>query len=423
MALVMVAAAAIALLRGAGPQRAAAEFDRAGLPRFGAMSITVDAAGAGGALQAGRRLQAALDTAPAGGRIVLAPGTYRGRFHLGDRPLELIGSAGAEHTRLESDGAPGPVLTIQGAGADTRLQGITFSGGRGPDGAGLHLLGADPAVVSCIFRANEGGGAVLDRSGASFEACRFLSNVGATMGAGLRAVDSTPILVECEFDSNQARSGGGGIYAIGGETVLIRSTVARNTALQGAWGGGIFADSGKLRLMDSEVRFNTSHAQGAGVYMNGGSARIERCDFLGNLSESAWSLFTRDGTVDLVASRLCGDRERNLAGDTVRERDVQFLQTCWSDCNRNGIPDEQEIASGLATDCDGSGMPDACKLDCNENGIPDVCEIARGLARDCNANGIIDSCEIAWGLAEDANHNFQIDECEQAAAAAAAAGR
>ena len=127
--------------------------------------------------------------------------------------------------------------------------------------------------------------------------------------------------------------------------------------------------------------------------------------------------------MDLVASRLCGDRERNLAGDTVRERDVQFLQTCWSDCNRNGIPDEQEIASGLATDCDGSGMPDACKLDCNENGIPDVCEIARGLARDCNANGIIDSCEIAWGLAEDANHNFQIDECEQAAAAAAAAGR
>jgi len=53
-----------------------------------------------------------------------------------------------------------------------------------------------------------------------------------------------------------------------------------------------------------------------------------------------------------------------------------------TDCNGNGVPDEEEIASGDAPDCNGNGIPDECDVDSgrspdvNRNGIPDECEDA-----------------------------------------------
>ena len=68
-----------------------------------------------------------------------------------------------------------------------------------------------------------------------------------------------------------------------------------------------------------------------------------------------------------------------------------------TDCNRNGVPDECDLASGTA-DCNANGVPDACDLqqgspDCNGNQIPDSCDIADKVMEDCNANGIGDQCE------------------------------
>jgi hypothetical protein len=50
------------------------------------------------------------------------------------------------------------------------------------------------------------------------------------------------------------------------------------------------------------------------------------------------------------------------------------------DCNGNGIPDDQDIASGFSEDCNG-------------NGVPDECDIASGTSADANGNGIPDECE------------------------------
>ncbi|GAJ01616.1 unnamed protein product, partial [marine sediment metagenome] len=51
------------------------------------------------------------------------------------------------------------------------------------------------------------------------------------------------------------------------------------------------------------------------------------------------------------------------------------------DCNRNGVPDECDIADGNS-------------LDCNANGIPDECDIARGRSSDENEDGVPDECQI-----------------------------
>ncbi|HVP12811.1 MAG TPA: dockerin type I domain-containing protein, partial [Phycisphaerae bacterium] len=142
---------------------------------------------------------------------------------------------------------------------------------------------------------------------------------------------------------------------------------------------------------------------------------------------------------------------------TAGSREVDWLQ----DCNRNGIPDVNDIANASSQDCDhnfipdecdigacdpndpnqvwcrdvnSNGVPDGCEPDCNKNGIPDAWDIANcdpndpnqvwcrdinsndipdGCEVDCNKNGIPDSWEIAQNLVDDCNANGVPDECER----------
>ena len=50
--------------------------------------------------------------------------------------------------------------------------------------------------------------------------------------------------------------------------------------------------------------------------------------------------------------------------------------------------------------------------DCNDNGIADNEEIAMGFAKDCNGNGRPDECDIAYGSSPDGDNNGIPDECE-----------
>jgi len=116
-----------------------------------------------------------------------------------------------------------------------------------------------------------------------------------------------------------------------------------------------------------------------------------------------------------------GDREALMS---------MFLDWCApqvTDCNGNGIPDDEDIASGTSEDCNENAVPDECETnDCNENGVPDDCDIADSTSEDCNANaipdecepndcngnGVPDDCDIADSTSEDCNANAIPDECE-----------
>lgn len=69
------------------------------------------------------------------------------------------------------------------------------------------------------------------------------------------------------------------------------------------------------------------------------------------------------------------------AGGTVFF-DVDVDPCAITDCNKNGVPDHDEIAACAPED-------PACR-DCNKNRLPDVCELAAG---DCDENGVLDECQ------------------------------
>lgn len=95
---------------------------------------------------------------------------------------------------------------------------------------------------------------------------------------------------------------------------------------------------------------------------------------------------------------------------------------CDPDCNRNGRPDDLDIAGGYSIDCDRNGIPDECDVagaagnDCNANGVPDRCE------PDTDGDGIIDACDNCPATAdagqEDADGDGRGDACDNCPAAA-----
>ena len=82
------------------------------------------------------------------------------------------------------------------------------------------------------------------------------------------------------------------------------------------------------------------------------------------------------------------------------------------DCNNNGIPDIDDVASGFSADCNLNGVPDECEEDCNLNGQPDSCDISGGLATDCDLDGTLDSCQLSAGTATDCDGDGVLDSCE-----------
>ncbi len=147
---------------------------------------------------------------------------------------------------------------------------------------------------------------------------------------------------------------------------------------------------------------------------------------------STWTQQTRFNCLDGQAEKLFGNSVAiygttallGANGDDIgtplriNQGSAYIFNLSPIDCNNNGIPDSEDIASGISQDCNANNIPDSCDivtgfaLDCNANGIPDSCDIATGFAKDCNLNSIPDSCDIASGM-PDTDSDGRLDSCER----------
>jgi len=87
------------------------------------------------------------------------------------------------------------------------------------------------------------------------------------------------------------------------------------------------------------------------------------------------------------------------------EQDVYFLRIGMIDCNGNGHPDDEDIATGRSEDCNNDQLPDECSPDCDHDAVPDVCQILAG-APDCDGNHWLDACQ------RDLDGDGLIDTCD-----------
>jgi predicted outer membrane repeat protein len=386
--------------RGAG-----AEFVRAGLSPMALADGVIDVPGEL------PTLEAALRQVPDGGTIRLAPGVHLGAVDASGRSVRIEG-AGAALCEVRGFGRA-PVLSFRGEDSDrVELSGFTVIGGSGAEGCGIAVVGMQIDARDLRVAANEGGGARLVDSRGRFADCIFEGTRTRGSGGAVRAEGCTLDFISCAFTGNVAETFGGAVYGAGGTVAVMSCTLDGNATRSGAWGGAVFGEGAVLELHGSDFARNRSQEAGGAVFVLGGVADVSKCTFESNFSDEGRGIFSRGAGVRIAGSRLCGAFEVALGGDLVAEECNTFDESCFGDCNQNGVTDAEEIERGWATDRDGNGVPDECDPDCNMNGLPDGYEIMAGFAQDMNANGLIDICEIRAGLALDVDGDWIPDDAQ-----------
>lgn len=255
----------------------------------------------------GESIQAAIDAASAGDRVLVEAGTYPEAIDFLGKAISVIGVCGALSTTIDATGLGGPVVSFEnGEGPDSVLVGFTITGGNATSnaiaGGGIHAWdggsATTPTVMDCIVRDNH----------ASF------ANGGGVAG--------NPTLVRCSIHGNSVVDGeGGGVFG----APLMRHCVVAANSVSGGSGGGIHVGLGDASIEDCVIVANGSYdtGRGGGVEVGeaaAGSATLKRCVIAGNTVDAgimATSLggavhVAPGGTADLESCTIVG----NLAATT-----------------------------------------------------------------------------------------------------------
>lgn len=96
-------------------------------------------------------------------------------------------------------------------------------------------------------------------------------------------------------------------------------------------------------------------------------------------------------------------RARDLNGDG--RLDLLFI---FRDTTVTPLLQLEEDAP-LFADIDENRVLDVCQIDCNHNHIPDEHELALGIAMDCNQNGVPDACDVAAEIELTEEWSFRVD--------------
>ncbi|UCG48653.1 MAG: right-handed parallel beta-helix repeat-containing protein [Phycisphaerales bacterium] len=237
-------------------------------------------------------IQAALNDASDGDRIIVADGTYTGN---GNRDIDFLGKAvvvqsenGPEQCIIDCNGSqqePHRGFLFQNAeDANSVLRGVTIRNGYAiPYGGAIYCRGSGPTIAECKLcenRAYKIGGAMYNElAGPTVTDCRFLSN-SAESGGAVASASGEPMLSNCTFIANSAQTGGGAIYSSLTGATLLNCTFVNNSAEHG---GAVFEHRGSSRLTDCKFVGNGAHS-GAGILNYESEPVLAGCSFEWNLA-------------------------------------------------------------------------------------------------------------------------------------------
>ncbi len=215
----------------------------------------------------GESIQAAIDAAAVGERIVLGAGVYEGNLDFRGKAVRVVG-VGPESV-IRGDGTGTVIRFAAGEGRTSVLDSVQVTGGVAEDGGGILIANASPLIQRTVIFDNQ-----ADGSGA---------------GIYVRGSGSRPLIRNNVFAYNldprpQATSDAHQVFVDGGSSAVILN----NTLVRGN-GNAIFlsGSSRSATVMNNLLVMNGSRLPGGGVTGRGicdfsGSARIQNNLFFRN---------------------------------------------------------------------------------------------------------------------------------------------
>jgi parallel beta-helix repeat protein len=198
-------------------------------------------------------IQAGINAAKNGDRVVVAPGTYYENINFEGKAITVVASSGRTGTIIDGGNAGSVVTFNSGEGLNSVLEGFTIQHGSNSDeGGGIYINEASPTITENTITHNTAGN-----------------------GGGGIAVDFSDALVKNNLITNNSQTlgssggvGGGGIEVGGAGAAQIIGNTIQNNQWATAEGGGIalFA-AGTPTLKNNIISGNSAYSQGGGIWI------------------------------------------------------------------------------------------------------------------------------------------------------------
>jgi T5SS/PEP-CTERM-associated repeat protein len=293
-------------------------------------------------------IQAAIDVARDGDKVLLADGTFTGPGNRGIDPagkqITICSENGPATCIIDCQGEDRAFVFQSGETPETRVEGLTIRGGlvEESNGGAILCLGSSPSIHDCTFDENTArgteqftgaGGAIScrDASHPVISACRFEGNAADGVGPGTGAggaincrAGSSPTISGCVFIGNTASgadgddasaSGLGGAIGCGaGASPIIDGCTFTSNSAIGASGnpetgfGGAISLSTDCDAVVTDCAFTTNHAVGdlpemgigGAIFVIASDPVITDCDFTGNTAHiAAGGIWIQFSTADV----------------------------------------------------------------------------------------------------------------------------
>lgn len=272
-------------------------------------------------------IQAAIDAAEPGGRILIRPGTYREALRL-SKPLELIGNGDRDRIVVTADANN----TLHCDAPMARVVGLTLRREPGGENYALWITSGSVEVEDCVITSHSYACATVEGSGTAptlrrcrladgqkgglfvnrgaqptLEDCEFVGNT--LSGAEIRDEGSRAIFRRCVARDNKQ----GGFYFQSNATGLVDDCEAIANGLAGIeiregadplvrasrfrrnrQSGGFIFKSGRGRFDDCFVDAN---ALAGFTIREGGRPEVRDCTITGNKYEAVWIVDAESGGV------------------------------------------------------------------------------------------------------------------------------